>query len=1067
MSEKVIQVKKRDGRIVLFDKEKITSAIFKAAIAVGGTDSQLAKTLAEKVAEAANEKYDGHTIPTVENIQDLVEKVLIEGGHAKTAKAYILYRQRRSQLREAKAMLGVQDELKLSLNAIKVLEKRYLKKDENGKVIESPGKLLRRVAKNIAGAEKLYNPEADLRKVEDEFYTMMANLEFMPNSPTLMNAGTSMQQLSACFVLPVEDDMSQIFDSVKYTALIHQSGGGTGFSFTNLRPKGDRVKSTMGVASGPISFMKVFNTATEVVKQGGRRRGANMGILRVDHPDILDFVVAKEREGSLNNFNISVAITDKFMEAVENDGDYDLVNPRTGEILKKLNARRVFNLIVTLAWKNGEPGVIFIDKINKFNPTPLIGAIESTNPCVAEGTLVNTPTGYVPVEDINIGDTISTVYGYEPVKSIEKHVNTPVFKVKFSDGGEQVVTAAHRYYSIKKGSESKRVIDRRLDELKIGDYVRIEPSLIFESKPEEYKKGLMSGVLLGNGCYTEKVLSKNIVKVATSKDDGEFNSNVKKLFKDYKFRKDDEHNHSKSVNMIISDGRQLIQSLQLTPAYSYEKTFSITSVCSREMALGLVDGLLATDGDILLKSNHPQIRFVTTSAELAQNTRRLLLMLGCHGRIFESFLDDGGKIGERKINRKHKKYQIVVSDESAKKLANISRIGKLCPVKGKKIKELKKEWLTTGNTWKAKIVSIEPISTATVYDLYCEKSDTWITDGYVQRGCGEQPLLPYESCNLGSINLVKMIKTVGDKKEVDWAKLRKTIRTTVRFLDNVIDMNKYPLPQIEKMTKGNRKIGLGVMGFADMLIEMGIPYNSDEAVGIADEVMHFINQEGKKMSVELAEERGTFPNWDKSLFKEMGVKMRNATVTTIAPTGTIAIIANASSGIEPLFAVSYVRKGVLDGQTELIEVNPLFEKISKKRGFYSDELMKKIARKGTIQDIDGIPEDIKRIFVTSLDISPEWHIMMQATFQKHTDNAVSKTVNFPVTATSGDVEKVYLLAYKLNCKGVTIYRDQSRDVQVLNIERKEKSKEVRSDEPNTDLFTVDAEYAGGCTTCHL
>jgi ribonucleoside-diphosphate reductase alpha chain len=712
----VTKIRKRDGRIVDFDKEKITNAIFKAAVSVGGHDRNLASKLADKVVELSNKQFDGTVIPTVEQLQDIVEKVLIEEGHAKTAKAYILYRQKRAQIREMKALMGVEDELKLSINAIQVLKKRYLMKDRDGKIVETPGQLFRRVAKNIVEAEKDYGTShEEMRKLEEDFYQMMANLEFVPNSPTLMNAGRELQQLSACFVLPVEDNMTSIFDAVKYTALIHQSGGGTGFSFSRLRPKGDIVKSTMGIASGPLSFMKVFNTATEVVKQGGTRRGANMGILRVDHPDILDFIVSKEREGSLNNFNISVAITDKFMEAVENDTDYDLVSPRNGEPVKKLNARRVFNLIITMAWKNGEPGVILIDKINKANPTPKIGLIESTNPC------------------------------------------------------------------------------------------------------------------------------------------------------------------------------------------------------------------------------------------------------------------------------------------------------------------------------------------------------------------GEQPLLPYESCNLGSINLVKMVREIDGRHEINWEKIRRIVRLSVRFLDDVVDMNKYPLPQIEKMTKGNRKIGLGVMGFADMLIKLRIPYNSDDSVAVGDEIMHFINKEGHKMSQELAEKRGNFPNWKDSIFAENDVKMRNATVTTIAPTGTISIIANASSGIEPLFAVSYIRKGVLDGQTELLEVNPVFEDIARKRGFYSEELMKKVAMHGSIQGTEEIPEDVRKVFVTAHDISPEWHVMMQAIFQKHTDNAVSKTVNFPFDATTNDVEKVYVLSYKLGCKGITIYRDKSREIQVLNIasEPSKATEEVYQSQPQPSMLKIDAEYAGGCETCHL
>jgi len=1066
----VTKIRKRDGRIVDFDKEKITNAIFKAAVSVGGHDRNLASKLADKVVELSNKQFDGTVIPTVEQLQDIVEKVLIEEGHAKTAKAYILYRQKRAQIREMKALMGVEDELKLSINAIQVLMKRYLMKDRDGKVVETPGQLFRRVAKNIVEAEKNYGTSPDeMRKLEEDFYQMMTNLEFVPNSPTLMNAGRELQQLSACFVLPVEDNMTSIFDAVKYTALIHQSGGGTGFSFSRLRPKGDIVKSTMGIASGPLSFMKVFNTATEVVKQGGTRRGANMGILRVDHPDILDFIVSKEREGSLNNFNISVAITDKFMDAVENDTDYDLVSPRNGEPVKKLNARRVFNLIITMAWKNGEPGVIFIDKINKANPTPKIGLIESTNPCVAAGTPVNTPDGYVYVEDIKVGEIISTVHGCEPVTSIEQHEDTPVFKVNFSDGGEQLVTAAHRYYAIKKGSESKRVIDYRLDELKVGDYVRVEPTPILQSQPEEYLDGLKHGILLGDGCYTNYAVSKNVVKIASSTDDTEFNGNVKKLFGEDNFRKDDIQHGSKSMNMIVSNGRQIMQSLQLSPAYSYEKTFEITDICSREKALGIIDGLLATDGDILLKSNHPQIRFSTSSERLALNIRRLLLMLGCHGRIFKSFADDGGKIGNRKIIRKHQRCSIIVSGESARKLACISQVENISPVKGKKLKELRKEWLTTGNTWKAKILSIEPAGTATVYDLYCKNSDTWITEGYVQRGCGEQPLLPYESCNLGSINLVKMVREIDGRHEINWEKIRRIVRLSVRFLDDVVDMNKYPLPQIEKMTKGNRKIGLGVMGFADMLIKLRIPYNSDDSVAVGDEIMHFINKEGHKMSQELAEKRGNFPNWKDSIFAESDVKMRNATVTTIAPTGTISIIANASSGIEPLFAVSYIRKGVLDGQTELLEVNPVFEDIARKRGFYSEELMKKVAMHGSIQGTEEIPEDVRKVFVTAHDISPEWHVMMQAIFQKHTDNAVSKTVNFPFDATTNDVEKVYVLSYKLGCKGITIYRDKSREVQVLNIasEPSKATEEVYQNQPQPSMLKIDAEYAGGCETCHL
>ncbi len=577
--------------------------------------------------------------------------------------------------------------MKIGENARTVLEKRYLAKDEKGQAKETVEGLFRRVADTIAQGDLIYDENADIKSLSDEFYTMMTDLEFLPNSPTLMNAGRPLGQLSACFVLPIPDSMEGIFDAIKNAALIHKSGGGTGFSFSRLRGQGATVNSTGGVASGPISFMKVFNAATDAVKQGGTRRGANMGILKVDHPDIMEFITCKNTITEINNFNISVGVTENFMDSVEKDLPYDLLDPFNGEPVGQLMAKEVFETIVESAWATGEPGIIFLDRLNKDNVVPSLGEIESTNPC------------------------------------------------------------------------------------------------------------------------------------------------------------------------------------------------------------------------------------------------------------------------------------------------------------------------------------------------------------------GEQPLLPYESCNLGSINLVHHLKENNGLWEVDYEKLEATIEKAVHFLDNVIDINKYPLEEIDRVTKLTRKIGLGVMGFADMLLYLGIPYNSDEGVDFGRQLMKRVNTVGHKASEKLAEKRGAFPTFSESIYKD-GKPLRNATVTTIAPTGTLSIIASVSSGVEPVFAYAYYRN-VMDN-THLIETNNILERHLKEKGLFKDSIMKSIVEHGSLEGLEEIPEDTKKLYVCAHDVDPIWHVRMQAAFQENTDNAVSKTVNFPKSATREDVAESYKLAYTLGCKGTTIYRDGSRNEQVLNIGESRAHKEAKT-----------------------
>ncbi len=686
---KIIQIRKKDGSLVPFEAQKLEKSLENALISGRAKNPKIAKKLASQVIDTLEKHIPKGINPTVKDAQDVILEVFAKNKLPLVAKAYVEHRKTHKEAVGFRTVYGVRDDLGMSTNAIIVLAKRYLLRNEQGGIIETPTRLFRRVAKAMASIESIYGKS--VKKAEEEFYELMANLHFLPNTPTLMNAGTPLGQLSACFVLPVEDDLRHIFHTLENAMLIHQAGGGTGFSFGRLRPRGDMVRSTQGVASGPVSFLTIYDKATEVIKQGGKRRGANMGIMPIDHPDVQEFINAKRKEGMLTNFNVSVAVTDQFMDAVAKDKDFALLNPRTKRPAKTIKAKELWNQLVQAAWECGDPGIVFIDEINRKQPTPEIGNIESTNPC------------------------------------------------------------------------------------------------------------------------------------------------------------------------------------------------------------------------------------------------------------------------------------------------------------------------------------------------------------------GEVPLLPYEPCNLGSINLAKMVKN----GKVNWDALKHTVRIATHFLDNAIDANKWPMREIEEIAKANRKIGLGVMGWAECLARCGIKYDSDKALELAEKIAKFIQEEARKKSAELGQERGSFPNLARSIYAKKFKTLRNATCTTIAPTGTISIIANATSGIEPFFAVSFVRDVM--GGTKLLETNPYFEQLAKERGFSSKQLMIKITKSGSIQNVAGIPADVKKLFPTSFDIKPEWHVKHQAAWQKFSDNAVSKTVNLAANAKPQDIDKIYQLAHKLKCKGITIFRYGSKREQVLTVGKQA-----------AEHVTFEEEFAGGC-----
>ncbi|HNP69700.1 MAG TPA: ribonucleotide reductase N-terminal alpha domain-containing protein [Kouleothrix sp.] len=961
----------------------------------------------------------------------------------------------------------------LSDIALTVLKKRYLIKDDHGRVAETPETMFRRVADTLAKVDARYGADAaQIQARSDQFYHLMTEGYFEPNSPTLMNAGRPLGQLSACFVLPVEDDLSGIYETLKHQALIHQSGGGTGFSFSRLRPRNDVVRSTMGVASGPVSFMDVYNHSTEAIKQGGTRRGANMGILRVDHPDILEFITVKQDLSKVTNFNISVAITDVFMEAVRNDTTYDLVSPRTGEVyianregLKnpltgevlvekgqpcRLRARYVFDLIVQCAHATGEPGLFFIDQANKYNPVPALGSYEATNPCVTADTWVMTNAGPRQVAELVGRPFVATINGVghtaDP-RGFWSNGVKQIYQLQTTDGHSLRLTGNHPVLRVTHSDRKDETVAwTEAAQLQPGDKIKLHNHRDLAAWDGEGSsaQGWLLGLLIGDGTFAD---DRAILSFRGSTADymaqqalGAVKS-VLKTRADFSIQHVEERDELQTRTIAL---KNLAEAFGVVPG---QKTITNRiEQTSSEFYRGFLRGLFDADGSVLDGGEKGLlVRLTQSDLGLLERTQRMLLRLGINSTIYQHRRAEGsrrlpdGNDGQREYLTKAQ-YELSIAKDNLVEFTTL--IGFAHPEKAQKLSAGLSNRSARGlhrERFVAEVAAIVAIGEEEVFDCAVPGVNAFDANGLYVHNCGEQPLLAYDVCNLGSINLGKFVTPEGT---IDWGALREVVHQSTRLLDNVIDANHYPLPQIAELSQRIRRIGLGVMGWADMLIGLGVPYNSDEAVALGRQVMAFVDEESKLASEAIAAERGAFPEWERSIWGPDATcardtdgnrirperKLRNCNVTTVAPTGTISIIAGCSSGIEPIFAVAFWR---YQADARMLDINPEFVARAQREGWHSEQLMARIADSGHIHH-NEVPAAVQRAFVTAHDISPEWHVRMQGAFQQHTDSAISKTINFGYDATPEQVREAYEQAYSLGCKGITVYRDGSRSNQVLS-----------------------------------
>lgn len=1177
------KIRKRDGSVVSFDRTKISLAIDKAAQCVGYRDRTLCDSLADMVTELLIKR--NKLAPTVEEAQDTVEEVLIQAGHTKIAKSYILYRQQRTAIRQEKMHVLEKQDLDdvdkvFDVNALRVLKARYLRKDESGKLVETPKQLFTRIAVHDALPDVLYDPRIfdylaqqtpskkerfDLESYAgvisigiyplnqyhldglkrmydrmnkekkmriswsaffemlqqgafnqyeatiDTFYNLMVSKKFMPNTPAIANFGNALGMGSACFVLGIEDSMESIMDTLKATAIIHKSGGGTGFNFSQIRPEGDYVSSTSGVASGPLSFMRLFDTMTEVVKQGGIRRGANMGIMNSNHPDIEKFITSKDGNKGLRNFNISVLIMPDFWSYYDKNEPYPLLNPRTGKVVKTVNPRELFDRMVYQAWESAEPGVIFFDRVNDYNPFyKHLGPVVTTNPCVAADTLIPTLHGLERIDSLRAEDividtrtiehevapgVIALQRGTQLVKPLQI-MKTGIKKVCTlitTSGYEVVATPDHKILTergwVPLGDiqhEDKVYIQSGAGQFR--EEVPLPFTVCNEIIGENGRKytfnlpamwdfdiGLVLGWLTGDGFINTKYTTIGFV---FAPNDREARQRIQPILEQYFNRKLTARNYENGCIQLRSNSKPIVDFF-LNLGYNPDEREVPESLftASKSAVLGFLTGLFSSDGTIMGTKSRNYIRLNSSSLKLLKQVQLLLLNLGVKTTIYNRstkpkvffYKDMHG--ADKTYQTSGENYELNISKQ------NVGRFLELVTflqTKNKaKIEELK-QFEFYQETFMDRIQSISPSGEKEVWDITEPLTHSFIANGIVVHNCGEVLLYPNEPCNLGSINVWAFAKhDEQGKAYVDWESMKETVICATKFLDNVIDVNKFPLQAIEDMSLATRKIGLGIMGVADLLYELRLPYNSDEGREFMGKLMEFVNYYSKVESIRLAKERGNIPYYTKSFYpegrlpfagyegktywnfdwkqlcEEAKTFMRNGFTTVIAPTGSISMIAGCSSGIEPVYTLVW-EKHVAVGS--FFYTDPVFERVMKEEGYCDERLLEDIhTHNGTIQKIDYIPSHLKRVFITAMDTTPDDHIRALAEFQRWTDSSISKTNNFPADATVEMMRESYILAYKLGCKDVTVFRDSSIKSQVLRAPTKKEAKPVA---PITEVAEV-------------